>query len=320
MKQLFNRYSRYLKNRYGEAAYRVGVDAGFSCPNRREDGGGGCFYCDAAGSRAPYQVLMEERFVLGPAVDSPVWRDWMKKQIEGGMNFLAHRYGAALFILYIQAFSGTYAPVELLRRVYSYLLAFAPFKELVVGTRPDCFDPPRADLLAEFHSPERDVWLELGLQSFHDPTLRRIGRGHDSAAFRRAFILAKERGLKVAVHMIFGLPGEDDREIQESIRLLSEMEPDGIKIHNLHIAEGTRFAQMWRDGKLEVPDTETHLRRVVDALEILPFSTVIQRLTCDTPPERLLAPENFSGKQHFYQLTEAELERRGSWQGSKRNR
>lgn len=314
---MFNRYSHYLQDRYGRKVYRVGVDGGFSCPNRREDGTGGCFYCDAAGARAPYQEMAGDRFRLGPAVDSPLWQEWITRQIRGGMDFLGRRYGAELFLLYIQAFSGTHAPAETLRRVYRYLLDFAPFKELIVGTRPDCLDPERADLLQEFRGPDRDVWLELGLQSFHDATLRRIGRGHDVESFCRAFNLARERGLKVAVHMIFGLPGEGDREIAESIRLLAQLRPEGIKIHNLHVAEDTRFARMWREGKLEVPDTETHLRRVADALEQLPPETIIQRLTCDTPPDRLLAPRDFSRKQQFYHLVEQELQRRGSRQGAR---
>lgn len=323
MNQVFRRYSRYLKERYGQSVYRLGIDAGFGCPNRDADGNGGCFYCDGAGARAAYQEKGDHaRYrhpLYGPDPENPQWQAWMKRQIEGGMDFLRRRYKTELFILYIQAFSGTAAPPERLRRIYDYLLSFAPFREFIIGTRPDCLDGEKIDLLASYQNDEREIWLELGLQSYHDRTLERIGRGHDTACFEEAFHRAREAGLRIAVHLIFGLPGESDDDMAESVRRLSRLKPDGVKFHNLNIAEDTEFARLWREGSLEVADSRTHLQRLVRAIELLPPRTIIQRLSCDTPSARLLAPRDFIKKSALYQALEKELQARGSFQGSSFN-
>ncbi|WP_245540070.1 TIGR01212 family radical SAM protein [Sediminispirochaeta bajacaliforniensis] len=316
----FYRYSSYLKDRYKEPVYRIGIDAGFGCPNRNPDGRGGCYYCDEAGSRAAYQEANGPHSFLrsssGPDPDDPYWQTWMKRQIDEGGTFLSNRYGVHSFILYVQAFSGTWAPVPRLKHIYDYLLSLASFRELIVGTRPDCVDEEVVKLLSSYASSlDMDVWLELGLQSYHDQTLRHIGRGHDTSAFERAYETARAGGLKCSVHLIFGLPGEDDAMMEESVCRLARLRPDGVKIHNLHIAEGTRFAQWWREGRLQVPDTTHHLRLVADALELLPETTVVQRVTCDTPKARLLAPVDFASKAHFYRLLDEELEKRNSYQG-----
>lgn len=315
----FNRYGSYLKRKYGEPVYRIGVDMGFGCPNRSPRGGGGCFYCDETGALAPYQSGESHPFTLrsssGPDVLDVRWKRLVEEQVRAGERFLKRRYGARVFILYQQAFSGTYAPAGRLEAVYDFALSLAPFRELVVGTRPDCFDEEKGKLFAGYRDRVEDVWIEFGLQSFHDDTLARIGRGHSAADFERAFRTAREHGLKCAVHLIFGLPGEDDTKILESVRRLSDLRPDGVKIHNLHIAEGTRFAELWRRGELEAPDTAAHLRRVVAALELLPETTVIQRLTCDTVPGRLLAPLDFASKNEFYDLVEKRLEETDGRQG-----
>ncbi len=321
MESRFNRYSNYLKARYGEPVYRVGIDAGFGCPNRNTDGSGGCFYCDEAGARAAYQDYEGQPFAVrsgrGPDAADPYWRALVENQIREGMAFLKRRYGARSFILYLQAFSGTFAPPDRLKEVYDFVLSFAPFREFVIGTRPDCFGDAAGQLLASYNEKGTEVWMEFGLQSYHDETLGRIGRGHDTASFERAFTMAREKGLKCAVHLIFGLPGEDDDAIEESVRRLARLRPDGIKIHNLHIAEGTRFARLWRQGELQPPGTNVHLRRVVSALELLPESTVIQRVTCDTSAGRLLAPLDFAAKNEFYRLLDEELLRRNTRQGAR---
>jgi uncharacterized protein len=321
MEERFRRYSSYLKNRYGKAVYRIGIDAGFGCPNRTGDSGA-CCYCDEEGSRAPYQkrectCYFPLRDRKGPDPHDELWRSWIAHQIEGGRQFLEKRYGAEEFILYIQAFSGTWAPLNRLREIYDYALSFLDFREFTVGTRPDCVDQNVCDLLSSYRNSGRDVWLELGLQSFHDATLKRIGRGHGTAEFEAAYNCAGASGLKRSVHLIFGLPGEGEKEIMETVSRLASLRPEGVKIHNLHVAEGTSFARLWRKGELSVPDTETHLDWVATALELLPPETVIQRLTCDTPPSRLLAPAGFAPKGTFYQLLDAELDRRGVRQGGR---
>ena len=303
----FRLYSRHLKEKYGRSAWRVAVDAGFSCPNRGPDRASaaapspatGCSYCDGQGSRAPY---------LGTEKD-------LQGQVRGALAFLRRRYGAGEFLLYFQAFSGTYAPPQRLREVYDLCLALAPFRELIVSTRPDCLDEERADLLASYRERGLEVWVELGLQSAHDGTLRRIGRGHSAEDFVRADRLLAERGIRRAVHLIFGLPGEGTGEILETVRFVSALDPEGVKIHNLHIPRGTRLAAEYLAGEITCPSPGRHLEWVVRALERLPPRTLVMRLTCDTPADRRIAPRESWEKGRFYEAVRRRMLSLGTWQG-----
>jgi len=295
-----NLYSRYLRQRYGCRVYRVAVDAGFSCPNRvgcRENVR--CTYCDEQGSRAPY---------LGGV-------GGLRAQVEEGIRFLRKRYGAELFMLYLQAFTNTFAPVDKLRSTYDYLLNLASFKELIVSTRPDCVSEEVAELLGEYREPERDVWVELGLQSASDATLRRIRRGHTVRDFLEAYRLLKRFELKVAVHVIFGLPGESRKDIMRTVELVASQQADGIKIHNLHVPHGTEMFEEYLMGELTVPSSRRHLEYTISAIERLPRETVVMRLTCDTPRDRLAAPKRFWEKAHFFELLKSEMGQRNTYQG-----
>ncbi len=329
----FYSYSSYLKSRYGTRAYRVSVDAGFSCPNRvngndqaslistpfgpfygGERGIPGCTYCDERGSRAVYQE--------GRTSDSKtdgrrptVTEEDLKHQIEGGIRFLEKRYKARVFLLYFQAFSSTYAPVETLKKLYDYCLSLAPFKELIVSTRPDCVTAETADLFREYKARGYEVWVELGLQTACDDTLQRINRGHTVTDFDRSYELLRGAGCRVAVHLIFGLPGEGEKEILETVDYIRPLVPDGIKIHNLHIPFRTRLFQEYLRGEITAPSAPRHRNYIIKALERVPKSTIIIRLTCDTPESLLAAPRNFLNKASFIRSVKAEMIRRDTSQG-----
>ncbi len=297
--QPYRSYSGYLQRLYGKRAYRVSVDAGFSCPNRAPDGSSGCSYCDAAGARAPY---------LGGTAG-------MREQIEKGVRFLKRRYGAETFLLYFQAYSSTNASASELRGIYDEALSLAPFKELIVSTRPDCLDEEKSELLACYRAKGIDVWVELGLQSARDETLKRISRGHTAADFIAAFTLLKRQGLKAAVHLIFGLPGETSADIARTVSFISGLDPDGVKIHNLHIPAATPLAREFLKGEVTAPGPEKHLEYVIAALELLSPRCLIMRLTCDTPKDRLLSPRSFWEKQAFASILARRMRERGAFQG-----
>jgi radical SAM protein (TIGR01212 family) len=291
-------YSRYLKQRHGCTVHRVAVDAGFSCPNRK---GGrtsdGCSYCDAEGSRAPY--------VSGD----------LERQVREGISFYRRVHGDGGYILYFQAYSNTNASVNELRALYDAGLALADFRGLNIATRPDCLDEDKADLIASYRQRGLEVWVELGLQSANDETLKRVGRGHTAGDFERAFRMLRRQGLKIAAHLIFGLPGEGAREIAQTMRFLARLGPDGVKIHNLHVPLGTILAREYLRGELTVPSPRRHLEYVISAIELLPPRAVIMRLTCDTPTERLAAPRNFWPKEKFLSTLDSEMRARGARQG-----
>jgi len=320
MSEPFVSYSRYLRQRYGVPVHRVAVDGGFTCPNRGPDRGEpGCTYCDSRGSRAPYLPEPETAEPEDASASDPsglrLRQGSLAVQIEQAERFLHSRYGPGERILYFQAFSGTFGPTAELKELYDHALALGRFRELIVATRPDCVPPETAELLAGYRRPDRDVWVELGLQSAHDETLERIGRGHTVDQFGEAFALLRSRGLKVAAHVIFGLPGEGLEEVLATIRYLASLRIDGLKIHNLHVPRGCPMAEEVLSGELAVPCDRRHLQYVVRALELLPPDTVIMRLTCDTPGPRLLMPRRFMGKAAFYQELRGLMLRESTWQG-----
>ena len=304
----FNSYSSYLKGKYGVRAYRVGVDAGFSCPNRGDSRDNpGCSYCDEQGSRAAY--LLDEP---GPSVFSP---ERTASDIRKSMGFLHGRYRAEVFFLYFQAYSCTYGPADQLKRIYDFCLAQGAFRQLIVSTRPDCINPEIADLLASYISEDREVWIELGLQSASDTTLKRINRGHTAEDFTKAFNLLSKKGINIVVHLIFGLPGEGLKDILDTVNFLNMLRPKGIKIHNLTIPSGSPLGSEYLLGEISPPGSLRHLEYTIRALEKLRSDILVLRLNCDVPKTVLAAPRNFWKKGIFYDTVRKEMKKRGTWQG-----
>jgi radical SAM protein (TIGR01212 family) len=292
-------FSEHLKQRFGVRVHKISVDAGFGCPNR---GGArdlpGCLFCDPGGSGA---VGIDHR--LGIA-----------EQLELGKEVMTRKYRAGKFLAYFQPFSNTYAPPAQLRACYDAALAVTDVVGLAVGTRPDCLDEPVCDLLAEYHQ-RTYFWLELGLQSRHNRTLAWLRRGHDYACFLRAYTLAKARGLRVCVHLIIGLPGEGRAELLATVSELARLQVDGVKLHLLHVLDGTPLAALYRRGEIPVLTQPEYVGLIADVLERLPAATLIHRLTGDGPRDTLLEPLWSLNKWEVLNAIDAELARRGSEQG-----
>ncbi len=298
----YRTFNNYLKEQFGQRVYRVPIDAGFTCPNR--DGVrafGGCTFCDDRGSGAP---------TIDVAVS-------VREQLEKGINRIRRRYKANKFLAYFQAFSNTYGPEGSLRRLYDVALEFPDVLGICIGTRPDCVDDNILDLLAEYNE-KTFIWLELGLQSAFNKTLDKINRGHSAEEFFDAVVRAKRRNLKVATHLIFGLPDETDEEMLETVRQVAECPVDAIKIHQLCIYKGTPMEMDYRLGKLPVLDEDRYVRLVADALEMLPPDMVIMRLVAEGTQEEIIAPAWAFEKERIMKKIDDELAARGSFQGSKR--
>lgn len=298
---LFLTYSDYLKKRYGKTVYRVGVDGGFSCPNRKSGRSDhGCTFCGSFGARSAY--LGDSEQIIGD-------------QIIKSIGFLKRRYKAEDYILYFQAYSSTFGSVEDIKNVYDYGLSLGNFRELVVSTRPDCITDDICSLLKSYIDDDFDVWVELGLQSSFNRSLERINRGHSYEDFIKAYNLLKKYGIKISVHLIFGLPGESSSDILESVKKISKLEPDGVKFHNLHIPTGTVMFEEYLRGELSFPSSSRHAEYVANAIELLPKETIIMRLTTDTPGSRHSIPGYFLDKSIVYNKVNNILRRRASYQG-----
>jgi len=300
-KKAFRLYSTYLKQQFGGRVHKISIDAGFGCPNR-DDGrdSHGCLFCDSGGSGA---VGMERSEPI------PV-------QIERAKEIMRRKYRAKYFIAYFQPFSNTFAPVEVLRDCYDQALAVEDVVGLAVGTRPDCLPVDVLDLLAEYHR-KTYFWLELGLQSIHNKSLDFLNRGHDYQCFLDAYRQTKERGIKVCVHLILGLPGESRKDMLATAEEMARLKIDGVKLHLLHVLEGTPLGDLYKQGQIEMFAMQEYVELAVDVIERLSPDTLIQRLTGDGPRHILLAPLWSMNKWEVLNAIDDELARRETVQGEK---
>ncbi|MBN1478346.1 TIGR01212 family radical SAM protein [Candidatus Sumerlaeota bacterium] len=295
-----NLWSRALRERFGGRVQRVALDAGMSCPN--VDGTvttGGCIFCDASGSRAPYAQ---------PALS-------LRDQLARGIERLGRRFGAERFIAYLQPRSNTHAPAERLRAIFTEALDHPQVVGLALGTRADCLPDAVLDLLAEINT-HRPVWLEVGLQSASDKTLRWMNRAHTVAQWREAVDRAKARGLFVATHLILGLPTDTPADGLRAMELLNHHGIDGVKFHMLCVDRHARLASLHRLEPLRLLTREEYARAVCDRLERLSPDTQVMRLVSDCPADRLVAPTWLADKAATLRLIDQELVRRDTRQGS----
>ena len=322
-------YKTALIARYGEPIYRLGIDGGFSCPNRATDRSGGCIYCDSKGSAAAYQRMQESQYhrdsVFVPDIDTTkapphaLTVDERKasilKQIERGRVFLDSRYHAGGRSLYFQAFTNTFGPLEEIKELYDCALATGSYRELIISTRPDCLNASVVSLLASYRKQVDEVWVELGLQSGNDDTLKRIRRGHSVEDFRNACHRLRDAGLQVSAHIILGLPGESYAHIERTASVIAQVHPQAIKIHNLHVMAGTALYEEYVKGEFTVPSMERHMSETIFLLRRIPADIIIQRFVSDSPSHRLAAPRNFGDKGVFVSRLREEMERCSVAQG-----
>lgn len=294
----YNQYSAYLKNKFGAKVYKITLDAGFSCPNR--DGTistGGCVFCDDGGSfsQAHSNLLSVE------------------EQVEEGIKTLSARFKAKKFMSYFQAYSNTYKPVNELEKIYNSSLSNPDVIGLSIGTRPDCVDDEKLNLIASYKD-DYYTWVEYGLQSVHDKTLKRINRGHDFDCFLRAYEKTKEKGINVCAHVILGL-WESHDEIMKTAQMLSDLKVDGVKLHMLCALENTKLAELYGKGEIDFMSEEDYVQTICDFLEYLPSDTTIHRLAGNGLKKNLLAPKWLGKKLDCLNKIDRELISRNSFQG-----
>ncbi|MEK7850252.1 MAG: TIGR01212 family radical SAM protein [Deltaproteobacteria bacterium] len=295
----YNTFSEELKKVFGCRVHRISIDAGFTCPNRDGTvGTGGCIYCGERGSGS--FGIARKLLVAG--------------QIEDGKEIMVRKYKARKFIAYFQAYSNTYGPVEHLRKLYDEALSVTDVVGLIVATRPDCLPPAALDLMEEYIK-KTYFWLEMGLQTMSDRTLKFINRGHDLAIFVDAAKRCKERGIRVSAHVILGLPGENRDEMLSSASLINEVGIDGIKLHLLHIMKNTPLTGLYERGEIKVMERDEYVGVVCDYLERLRPEVLVQRMTGDGGRDYLVAPLWSLKKWEVLNAIDAEMERRGSFQG-----
>lgn len=267
--------SRHWKALFGGPVRRVGLDAGLNCPNRAT---GGCSYCD-------------------PASFAPMSNDprSVEVQLSAGIEALKKK-GVTRAAAYFQAGTNTNAPLDRLKELWDSAASPPEVVALCVGTRPDCVGDPVLDLLSTYNKRFGEIWLELGLQTAHDPTLTALGRGHTVADFTDACARAKERGIKVCAHVILGLPGETPCHEGETARYLSKVGVQGIKLHQLAIVRATPLENAYHRGEIGVLTEAQYVERVVAFLKALTVPAVLHRLVGDSIGESEIAPRLNKGR------------------------
>lgn len=291
---LYRSLSSVLKERFGAPVRKISLDAGLGCPNREPSlGRFGCIYCNPRGSGT------------GAHARGVSIRD----QVDEGIRRVSARYRCHRFVAYFQSFTNTYGDLALLERIYSEALSRPEMVGLAVGTRPDCAPDSVLDLLAGLGR-DRMVWVEYGLQSIHESSLRLIHRGHGPEAFLDAVVRTRERGIGVVAHLILGLPGETVEDMVATARAVAEARVDGVKLHPLYVIEGTELAEMFRTGRYRPMSEEEAIQATVAVLDALPERTVIHRLTSDPHPEELVAPSWMLDRKGVRMRLEEALRRR----------
>ncbi|MGM9974506.1 MAG: TIGR01212 family radical SAM protein [Clostridiaceae bacterium] len=264
----------FLREKFGEKIFKISLDGGFSCPNR--DGTvshGGCIFCSERGS--------------GDFAGS---RDFsIDKQFSDIKLMMNKKWKQGKYIAYFQAYTNTYAPVEVLREKYQEAIRQEGVVGLAIATRPDCLGEEVLDLLEEI-SKKLYLWVELGLQTAKDSTAKLINRGYNREVFEEAVKNLRLRGIDVVVHTIFGLPEESSEDMLETVKYISKLPIQGVKFHLLHLMEGTPIVKLYEQGRLKFMSQEEYIELICKSITLLPEDIVVHRLTGDAPRELLIGP------------------------------
>lgn len=289
----------FLREKFNEKVYKISLDGGFSCPNR--DGTiskGGCVFCSERGSgdfAGDRNISIDRQFETIKGV--------MKKKWKSGK-----------YIAYFQAYTNTYAPVDVLRERYEEAIKDKGVVALAIATRPDCLSDDVIELLKEFNS-RVYTWVELGLQTVNDYTAKLINRGYPLSTFEESLEKLRKSGLDVVVHTIFGLPKESKEDMLNTIKYVGRKDVRGIKIHLLHLMKDTPLVNLYEKGELTFLKKEEYIDIVCEAITLLPQNIVIHRLTGDAPRDTLIEPKWSLKKWEILNAMDEKLEKENLFQG-----
>ena len=286
-------FGRYCKKKFKTRVKKIPLGlSGFTCPNI--DGTvakGGCTFCENE-SFAP-NIARSKKFYLTPKSANNHLLTRQLQEIDAQYGATASYYrqkGYKKFLAYFQAFTNTYAPLDTLQRLYEHALAQEDCLGLSIGTRSDSVSEEILDYLVDL-SKDYEVWIEYGIQSVFDETLKRINRGHDSKSAQKWIKKSKDKGLLVCGHIIFGLPGETKEMMLETVAKAIEWGIDAIKIHPLYVVKNTVLAIEYQKGRFQPISQEEYIATLIEAFEILPSDIVVQRVTAGIGDSTLLAPK-----------------------------
>lgn len=308
----------YCKNTFHHKCYKIALNAHMTCPNRDGTlGVRGCIFCkDGSGEFAVKLPFPAYDDTSHRTENADAFAD-IDGQLRAGISLFGDKCVGEHFIAYFQAYTNTYAPLPYLEAVYRCALNHSQVCGISIATRPDCINPEIIQLLlrlkAEYSS--KFIWVELGLQTIHDTTADYIRRGYPLPVFENAFQLLSDADIPVIVHVILGLPGEDQEHQLQTIDYLSQLRPFGVKLQLLHVLEGTDLALDYREGRFQVLSLEDYLSLLTECIARLHPDIVIHRLTGDGAKNDLIAPYWSRNKREVLNSLHHKLKLEGIRQG-----
>lgn len=271
-----NTFGHAMRERYGFKVHKLSINAAFTCPNRDGSTGiGGCTFCNNK-SFSPNIATRQSDFSS------------IQIQINQGREVILKRTGAKKYLAYFQAYTNTYADINYLKQLYDNALSHRDIIGLSIGTRPDCVPEPVLQLLSNYQQQGYEVWLELGLQSFCDKTLKRVNRGHGTAEYVDAIFRAKKYNLQICTHLIVGLPGEQAQDSIKSLDAVLDLGTHGLKFHPLHVVKGTQLVRQWKNSEFETLTFDDYVNTVIKMIKRSPDNMIFHRLTGTAAKDRLV--------------------------------
>ncbi len=266
--------NKYLRDIFGCKVVKLGIDAGFTCPNR--DGSiskRGCIFCSKFGSGD----FAGDRNLS------------IKEQLESQKKLLSKKWPRAKYIAYFQAFTNTYASVDELKKKYYEALSVDDVVGIAIATRPDCIDSKKIQLINEI-SKTHFVWVELGFQTSNENTAKFINRGYENHVFDNAVEMLNKAGIHTVAHIIVGLPHENENDVLSSVAHVCSCGIKGIKLQLLHVLKDTELFEIYKSNQFDTLSMEEYINIICHCIEIIPKNVVIHRLTGDGARKTLEAP------------------------------
>ena len=292
-------FEYFTRQKYGRKCAKLPVDIGCSCPNiDGTKGRGGCIYCSARGAGD---------FAASSALS-------VTQQLDAAAATIKNKWGETGYIPYFQAHTNTYGDPEYLKRKYEEAVSYPGAVGISIATRADALDERIIEILTEL-SAKTDVYIELGLQTSSDKTAKLINRCMTTEEFIKGYESLAKTGVKRCVHIINGLPHEDEKQMLDTAKFVSSLLPDMVKIHMLYVVPETKIALMYEDGKLPLLTRDEYVSVTAKQLTYLPQKTVIGRLTGDAPLSELTAPEWTRKKVTVLNEIDKYMAKNDLWQG-----
>ena len=287
--------SDFCKKEYGEKLYKLSISGGFTCPNRDgRCGTRGCIFCSEGGSGD-----------FAASADMP-----LEEQIEYAKNKVSGKFTGSRYIAYFQAYTNTYAPLKKLKETYDPLLDREDIRVISIATRPDCLPEDVIEYLSELNR-VKPLWVELGLQTTKEESIKYIRRGYPTEVYDRAIRRLNDEGIHTVTHIILGLPGETRADMIESVRHAAGCGTKGIKLQLLHVLKNTDLAEDYAKGLFKTLEEDEYFSVLKDCLAQLPDGTVIHRLTGDGPKNLLIAPLWSANKKEVINRVNELINKRG---------